>query len=165
MGATAASEATAAALDVKGLRRDPMAMKPFIGYHVGDYFAHWFKMGDALGDKAPKCFYVNWFRKSDSGKWLWPGFGENARVLKWMCERVDGKAGAIETPIGLMPKVEDLDLSGLKVNAEDMAELLKVDASAFKAEFEDLDSYMASIGDRLPERMKAQVAAYKQRLG
>jgi phosphoenolpyruvate carboxykinase (GTP) len=165
MGATAASEATAAALDVKGLRRDPMAMKPFIGYHVGDYFAHWFKMGDELGDKAPKCFYVNWFRKDESGKWLWPGFGDNCRVLKWMCERVEGKIDAVETPIGYMPEAGDLDLTGLDIPAEDMAELLKVDADAFKAEFEDLDSYMASIGDKLPERMKAQVAAYKERLG
>jgi phosphoenolpyruvate carboxykinase (GTP) len=165
MGATAASEATAAALDVKGLRRDPMAMKPFIGYHVGDYFAHWFKMGDKMGEKAPKVFYVNWFRKNDQGKWLWPGFGDNARVLKWMCERVEGKVEAVETPIGYMPKPGDLDLTGLKIPAEDVAELLKVDVAAFKAEFEDLDSYMASVGTKLPERMKAQVAAYKQRLG
>jgi len=165
MGATAASEATAAALDVKGLRRDPMAMTPFIGYHVGDYFAHWFKMGDVLGDKAPKCFYVNWFRKNDEGKWLWPGFGDNSRVLKWMCERVDGKVDAIETPIGFMPQAKDLDLTGLDIPAEDLAELLKVDVAAFKGEFEDLDSYMAGIGDKLPKRMTDQVAAYKQRLG
>ncbi len=165
MGATAASEPTAAALDVKGLRRDPMAMKPFCGYHVGDYFQHWFEMGDKLGDKAPSCFYVNWFRKDDDGKWLWPGFGENARVLKWMCERVEGKVEAIETPIGLMPKPEDLDLSGLDIPEADLAELLKVDPDAFKAEFEDLDSYMASVGDKLPERMKKQVADYKANLG
>ncbi len=165
MGATAASEPTAAALDVKGLRRDPMAMLPFCGYNVGDYWAHWFAMGDRLGNKAPKCFYVNWFRKNDAGKWLWPGFGENCRILKWMCERVEGKVGAVETAIGRMPKAEDLDLTGLKIGSEDIAELLKVDPVAFKAELEDLDNYIAKVGARLPERMKRQVADYKKRLG
>ena len=164
MGCTAASEPTAAALDVKGLRRDPMAMKPFLGYHVGDYAQHWFEMGDKLGDKAPRCFYVNWFRKSDDGKWLWPGFGDNCRVLKWMCERVDGSANAVDTPIGLMPTPADIDTSGLDISETEMTELLKVDAAAFKTEFEDLDSYMASWGDRLPERMKQQVADYKARI-
>ena len=165
MGGTAASEPTAAALDVKAaLRRDPMAMKPFIGYHVGDYFEHWFRMGDQLGDKAPAIFYVNWFRKNADGKWLWPGFGDNSRVLKWMCERVEGNVGATETAIGYMPKAEDLDLAGLDVPAEDLAELLSVDKAGFQGEFEDLDDYMASIGDKLPERMKQQVAAYKARL-
>lgn len=165
MGATAASEPTAAALDASAkLRRDPMAMRPFCGYHVGDYFQHWFDMGDKLGDKAPKAFYVNWFRKSDDGKWLWPGFGENSRVLKWMCERVDGKAEAVETPIGLMPKASDLDLTGLDIPAEDIAELLKVDSAAFIAEFDDLDDYLAGVGEKLPERMKKQVAEYKARL-
>jgi len=165
MGATAASEPTAAALDVKGLRRDPMAMLPFCGYNIGDYWAHWFKMGDKLGKNAPKCFYVNWFRKNDAGKWLWPGFGENARVLKWMCERVEGTVDAVDTPIGRMPKAADLDLSGLKIAAEDVAELLKVDVDAFKAELDDLDSYVGKVGNRLPERMKQQVADYKRRLG
>jgi phosphoenolpyruvate carboxykinase (GTP) len=165
MGATAASEPTAAALDVKvKLRRDPMAMLPFSGYHIGDYWQHWFKMGDRLGDKAPNIFYVNWFRKSEDGKWLWPGFGENSRVLKWMCERGDGKAGAVETPIGLMPKKENLDLKGLDVTDEDMEELLLVDRDAFIAELEDLDAYMARVGDRLPQRMKVQIEEYKDRL-
>ncbi|MEE8483797.1 MAG: phosphoenolpyruvate carboxykinase (GTP), partial [Nitrospinota bacterium] len=104
MGAMSASEPTAAALDVKALRRDPMAMLPFCGYHIGDYWQHWFDMGDKLGKNAPKVFYVNWFRKNSDGKWLWPGFGENTRVLKWMCERVEGKADAVKTPIGMMPK-------------------------------------------------------------
>lgn len=165
MGATAASEPTAAALDVKGLRHDPMAMKPFCGYHIGDYFQHWLEMGDKLGSKAPACFYVNWFRKNADGKWLWPGFGENCRVLKWMCERVEGKVDAVETPIGLMPKTEDIDLSGLDIPAEDVAELLKVETDAFKAELNDLDSFIASIGDRTPERLKKQVAEHKTRLG
>ncbi len=165
MGATAASEPTAAALDVKAkLRRDPMAMLPFCGYHIGQYWQHWFEMGDKLGDKAPSIFYVNWFRKTAEGKWLWPGFGENCRVLKWMCERVEGKAGAVETPIGLMPKKEDLDTQGLKLSPEDLDELLLVDSSAFTGELEDLDQYMAKAGDHLPERMKAQIEKYKARL-
>lgn len=164
MGATAASEPTAAALDVKSLRRDPMAMLPFCGYNIGDYWKHWFDMGDKLGDKAPKIFYVNWFRKNDSGKWLWPGFGDNARVLKWMCERVTGDVEAIETPLGYMPKPEDLDTSNLDIPQEDLIELLKVDRAAFIAEFEDLDSYLGKVADRLPERMKKQVEDYKARM-
>ena len=113
MGAMAASETTAAALDVgQTLRRDPFAMLPFCGYNMADYWAHWFAMGDKLGDKAPAVFYVNWFRTSDDGRWLWPGFGENSRVLKWMCERVEGKVEAKETPIGNMPLDGDFDLDG-----------------------------------------------------
>jgi phosphoenolpyruvate carboxykinase (GTP) len=165
MGATAASEPTAAALDASGaLRRDPMAMLPFCGYDMGSYWQHWFEMGDRLGDKAPAIFYVNWFRKSDAGKFLWPGYGENARVLKWMCQRVEGTVGARETPIGLMPNPEDLDLGGLNISKENLAEVLKVDKEAFKAEFGDLDGWMTKIGPTLPERMKKQVAEYKKRL-
>jgi phosphoenolpyruvate carboxykinase (GTP) len=164
LGATAASEATAAALDVKGLRRDPMAMKPFCGYHIGDYFAHWFAMGDRLGAKAPRIFYVNWFRKNAAGKWLWPGFGENCRVLKWMCQRVANQVGAIDTPLGRMPRSEDLDLTGLNLPAADLTELLAVDKAAFRAEFPDLDAFLASAGDRLPARMTAQAEAYKARM-
>lgn len=165
MGATAASEPTAAALDVsQKMRFDPFAMKPFIGYHAGDYFANWFKMGDVLGDKAPACFYVNWFRKTDDGKWLWPGFGENSRVLKWMCERVEGKVGAVETPIGLMPVEGDLDLTGLDISPEDYAELMKVDVNLFRASIMDTEEYFASFGDRLPARMTAQLDALKTRL-
>ncbi|MBF0434712.1 MAG: phosphoenolpyruvate carboxykinase (GTP) [Magnetococcales bacterium] len=164
MGATAASEPTAAALDASAaLRRDPMAMLPFCGYNVGDYWQHWFEMGDRLGDKAPKIFYVNWFRKSDAGKFLWPGYGDNARVLKWMCERVEGKVGAVETPLGFMPKAGDLDLTGLDIPKENLEQVLKVDNAAFKAEFADLDGWMAKIGEYLPERMKKQVAEYKSR--
>ncbi len=166
MGATAASEPTAAALDVKSkLRRDPFAMLPFCGYNMADYWAHWFAMGDRLGSKAPKIFYVNWFRKSAEGKWLWPGFGENSRVLKWMCERVAGKAGAVETPIGMMPRPEDLDVSGLNVTAEDLKELLRVDAAAFRAELPDVEEHFAQFGDRVPARMRAQLAEMRKRLG
>ncbi|HEW81142.1 MAG TPA: phosphoenolpyruvate carboxykinase (GTP), partial [Nitrospirae bacterium] len=121
IGATAGSETTAANIgSVGNFRRDPFAMTPFCGYNMGDYFKHWFDMGNKLGDKAPRCFYVNWFRKSEDGKFLWPGFSDNSRVLKWMCERVSGKVGADETPIGLVPKDGDLDTNGLEVSAKDM---------------------------------------------
>ncbi len=166
MGATAASEATAAALDVKSsIRRDPMAMLPFCGYHVGDYWQHWFNMGDKLGAKAPQIFYVNWFRKSPDGKWLWPGFGENARVLKWMCERVEGKVGGVETPVGYVPKAGDLDLSGMKIGETEMAELLRIDMDGWKGEVPEIEEYLNKAGDRLPARMKAQLAGLKKRVG
>jgi phosphoenolpyruvate carboxykinase (GTP) len=166
MGATAASEATAAALDVKGnIRRDPMAMLPFCGYNIGDYWQHWFNMGDKLGAKAPKIFYTNWFRKSPDGKWLWPGFGENARVLKWMCERVEGKVGAVETPIGYVPKASDLDVSGLKISEAEVAELLRIDVDGWKGELPEIEAYLDTVGARLPARMKAQLAGLKRRVG
>ena len=166
LGATAASETTAANIGSVGmLRRDPFAMKPFCGYNMGDYFGHWLEMGDKLGSKAPGIFYVNWFRKDGNGRWLWPGYGENSRVLAWMCQRVDGEIGAEETPIGLIPKPGDLDLSGLTVGDEDMKELLKVDTAAWKAEIPDVEEYFAQYGDRLPARIKAQLEALKKRLG
>ncbi len=166
MGATAASETTAANIGAMGnLRRDPFAMKPFCGYHMGDYFTHWFTMGDTLGHKAPRIFYVNWFRKSSGGKFLWPGFSDNSRVLKWMCQRVDGKVGAVETPIGLMPKDGDLDLAGLDLPAENLQELMSVDLAAWKAEIPDIEKHFATFGDRLPERLTKQLAEMKKRLG
>jgi phosphoenolpyruvate carboxykinase (GTP) len=167
MGATAASEPTAAALDLGNvsLRFDPFAMTPFIGYNAGDYMQHWFEMGAKLGDKAPKCFYVNWFRKNEKGKFMWPGFGENSRVLKWMCDRVDGKAGAVETPIGMMPEVKDLSLEGLDIDAAVMQELLKVDTEAYKATVENARTYLAQFGDRLPAKMTEQLDKLAARLG
>ncbi len=166
MGATAASETTAAALDVKSaIRRDPMAMLPFCGYHVGDYWQHWFNMGDKLGAKAPQIFYVNWFRKSPDGKWLWPGFGDNARVLKWMCERLEGKVGGVETPVGTVPKAGDLDVGGLKIGEAEIAELLRIDVDGWKGEVPEIEAYLNKAGDRLPARMKAQLAALKKRVG
>ncbi len=165
MGATASSEPTAAALDVAAkLRFDPFAMTPFIGYHAGDYMQHWFDMGEKLGDKAPRCFYVNWFRKDDNGKWLWPGFGENSRVLKWMCDRVEGKVEARETPIGLMPIDGDLTLDGLDVPAEDWEELMKVDTDLFKATLADAKEYLAKLGDKMPAKMTEQLAKLEARL-
>ena len=166
MGATAASETTAAALDVKSaIRRDPMAMLPFCGYHVGDYWQHWFDMGDKLGAKAPKIFYVNWFRKSPDGKWLWPGFRDNARVLKWMCERVEGKVAGVETPIGYIPKAADLDVGGLAISDAEIAELLRIDVAGWKSEVPEIEAYLNKAGDRLPARMKAQLAGLKKRVG
>ncbi|MBM4142023.1 MAG: phosphoenolpyruvate carboxykinase (GTP) [Lentisphaerae bacterium] len=166
MGATAASEATAAALDVKGsIRRDPMAMLPFCGYNIGDYWQHWFNMGDRLGDKAPKIFYVNWFRKSPEGKWLWPGFGDNSRVLKWMCERVEGKVGAVRTPVGYLPLKGDLDVGGLDMTDGVVDELLRVDVEGWKSEVPEIEAYLNTADSRLPARMKAQLAELKKRVG
>ncbi len=165
MGATAASERTAAALDVKGkLRRDPFAMLPFCGYNMGDYFQHWFEMGDRLGDKAPKIYFVNWFRKNEDGKWLWPGFGDNSRVLKWICERLEGKAEATETALGNLPTESSLDLSGLDIPGEDVKELLKVDNAAVMEEMPSVDEYFEQFGDKLPARMAKQLEELKARL-
>jgi phosphoenolpyruvate carboxykinase (GTP) len=140
-------------------------MTPFCGYNMGDYFQHWFEMGDKLGDKAPRIFYVNWFRKSPEGKWLWPGYGENSRVLKWMCDRVAGKAEGRKTPIGILPKDGELDLTGLSVAAQDLAELMKVDPAVWKAELTDIEAHFKKFGDRLPKRLSAQLAELKKRLG
>jgi phosphoenolpyruvate carboxykinase (GTP) len=166
MGATASSEPTAAALDLGNvsLRFDPFAMTPFIGYHAGDYMQHWFDMGEKLGDKAPRCFYVNWFRKTDDGKWLWPGFGENSRVLKWMCDRVDGKVGARETAIGLMPEDGELNLDGLDIPAEDWEALMAVDKEGYKVTLADMKAYLAKFGDKLPAKISEQVEQLDARL-
>jgi phosphoenolpyruvate carboxykinase (GTP) len=165
LGATAASEPTAAILDDVGIRYDPFAMLPFCGYHMADYFQHWFDMGDRLGSKAPRIFYVNWFRKSGDGEWLWPGFGENSRALKWMCERVDGKAGAKKTPIGLVPNETDLDLRGLNLPQGNIKELLRVDSEAWKAEVPKMEKFFAQFGDRLPKRLSNQFEELTKRLG
>ncbi len=121
-------------------------------------------MGDKLGAKAPRIFYVNWFRKGDNGRWLWPGFGENSRILKWMCDRVDGKVGARETPIGLMPKEEDLNLSGLSIPSEDIEELLRVNPEAWKIEYFEIETFFEELGSHLPGRLKSQLEGLKKRL-
>ncbi|UCG38999.1 MAG: phosphoenolpyruvate carboxykinase (GTP) [bacterium] len=165
MGASASSEATAAILDkVKPVRRDPFAMSPFCGYNMGDYFRHWLEMGDRLAGKAPRIFYVNWFRKDAEGRWLWPGFGENSRVLKWMCDRVDGRVGAIKTPIGLMPEKGDLDLSGLSIPEADLEELFFIDKDSWRREIPDIHAYFEQFGDRLPDRLRGQLRALDERL-
>jgi phosphoenolpyruvate carboxykinase (GTP) len=167
LGATASSEPTAAALDLGNvsLRIDPFAMTPFIGYHAGDYMQHWFDMGETLGDKAPRCFYVNWFRKTEDGKWLWPGFGENSRVLKWMCDRVEGKVDAIETPIGLMPKKEDFSFEGLDLSDEAWDALTTVDSEAYRQTLGNAKEYLARFGGKLPAKIAEQLEEFETRLG
>ncbi len=165
LGATASSEPTAAALDLGNvsLRFDPFAMTPFIGYHAGDYMQHWFDMGEKLGDKAPKCFYVNWFQKDENG-FIWPGFGENSRVLKWMCDRVEGKVGARETAIGMMPEEGDINLDGLSLSADAWEKLMNVDKEAYKGTVADARAYLAKLGDKLPAKMTEQLDALEARL-
>jgi phosphoenolpyruvate carboxykinase (GTP) len=165
LGSTAASETTSANIGAVGnLRRDPFAMKPFCGYHMGDYFKHWLDMGDRLGNKAPRIFYVNWFRKSQDGMFLWPGFSDNSRVLKWMCDRVDGKVDAQKSPIGLLPIEGDLDLEGINISPEDMKELMKVDSKEWRAEIPDIEQHFAAFGNRLPARLRRQLKEFITRL-
>jgi phosphoenolpyruvate carboxykinase (GTP) len=166
LGSIMASEKTAAAAGTVGeLRRDPMAMLPFCGYHMGDYFQHWLDMGEKGGSKMPKIFYVNWFRKSAEGKFLWPGYGENSRILKWIFERCEGTADAVETPIGKLPAEGALDVQGLKVTPEAMAELLKVDRDGWKAELPSIGEHFATFGSKLPRGLSDELAALEQRLG
>jgi phosphoenolpyruvate carboxykinase (GTP) len=166
MGSAAGSETTAAALGKAGvLRRDPFAMLPFCGYHVGDYLLHWLSMG-LRTDPAmlPKVFFVNWFRKTAEGKWLWPGYGENSRVLKWICERIEGTAKAVETPIGILPAPGAIDVEGTKVTAEDMAELLKVDKDGWLKEIASVEESYVTYGNKLPFALKAELTNLKARL-
>jgi len=140
-------------------------MLPFCGYHMGDYLNHWLSMEEKTdADKLPKIFYVNWFRKDDEGKWLWPGFGENSRVLKWIFERVSGKGKAAKTPIGYMPTPDAIDTDGLDVTEADMEELLKVDKEGWLKEVESIKEYYKIYGDKLPEELANQLAALEKRL-
>ena len=164
VGATMASETTAAATGAVGVvRRDPMAMLPFIGYDAGDYFRHWLECG-AAASKAPKIFHVNWFEKDANGKYLWPGYGENLRVLKWIIERCDGSTGAVETPIGLIPRKEDLDLHGLGLTEEAVEELLAIDAQEWLAEAESQAEFLAKLGERVPAEIHDEHRKLKERL-
>ncbi len=166
LGAVASSETTTAAAGHVGrLRRDPMAMLPFCGYNMGDYFAHWLSMEKRTSpEKLPRIFYVNWFRKDPSGRWLWPGFGENIRVLKWILERIDGHAGARTTPIGYVPRPQDLDLEGLDIAPDDIEQLLAVDPSEWKTETQDIRSHLERFGDRLPPELTAELNALLERI-
>jgi len=165
LGAIMASEKTAAAAGKVGeLRRDPMAMLPFCGYHMGEYFAHWLRIGEKGGERMPRIFYVNWFRKSLDGRWLWPGFGDNSRVLKWVFERCAGSADAVKSPIGLHPAPGALDTTGLDMPAEDLAELLSVDPVAWKAEVPSILEHLQSFGDKMPEALLAEARALEARL-
>jgi phosphoenolpyruvate carboxykinase (GTP) len=166
LGATVSSETTAAIAGKVGqLRHDPMAMLAFCGYHMGDYFSHWLKIGTrSSAAKLPKIFYVNWFRQDKKGNFLWPGYGENSRVLKWIFERCDGKVHAKDTPIGRIPELEDLDTSSLKMASDSVAELLNVDIEEWKAEVPQIREYFALFGDRLPEGLRIELDALEQRL-
>jgi phosphoenolpyruvate carboxykinase (GTP) len=166
LGATVSSETTAAIVGKVGeLRRDPMAMLPFCGYHMGDYFNHWLRMGEGTSPaKLPKIFYVNWFRQDTDGRYLWPGYGENSRVLKWVFERCDGKVHAQDSPIGRLPSPADLDTRGLDLPADKLAKLLSVDIKGWLEEVPRIKEHFAKFGDRLPRQMHDNVAALEQRL-
>ena len=165
VGSIMSSETTAAASGAVGtLRRDPMAMLPFCGYNMGDYFGHWLEMGEKLGDKAPKIFNVNWFRLDDEGNFIWPGFGDNMRVLLWMLDRCEGKVGAKETPIGYVPEIDDLDMEGLDISKETLADLLNVDKDIWKDEAAGIEEFYKKFGDRLPAELKKQLDELKARL-
>jgi phosphoenolpyruvate carboxykinase (GTP) len=164
MGAAMGSETTAAATGAVGvLRRDSMAMKPFCGYHYGDYFNHWLSF-DKPGAKLPKIFHVNWFRKGRDGKFLWPGFGENPRVLEWMIARVEGKARGLATPIGTLPAAGELKLDGLDLPRETLAELIDIDHAGWQAELHAIGEYLDSFGDRLPARLRQEQQRVHQAL-
>jgi len=167
LGSIMASETTAAAAGAVGnLRRDPFAMLPFCGYNMADYFAHWLEIGATAPDRdlLPKIFYVNWFRKNADGKWLWPGYGDNSRVLEWVFNRVGGEAKATDTPIGWVPGTPDIDVAGLDVTEDDMAELLRVDAAEWRAEVPSIREHYAQFGDRLPAALDKEVDALEERL-
>jgi phosphoenolpyruvate carboxykinase (GTP) len=167
LGSIMASETTAAAAGAVGkVRRDPFAMLPFCGYHMADYLAHWLEVGAAAdASKLPKIFFVNWFRKSPEGRFLWPGYGENSRVIAWVCERVAGTADAADTPIGFVPAPGALDLDGLDVDPGDLATLLSVDAGEWRAEIDSIEGHYAMLGDRLPGVLREQLEDLERRLG
>ncbi|HWI56568.1 MAG TPA: phosphoenolpyruvate carboxykinase domain-containing protein, partial [Bacillota bacterium] len=166
MGASCGSETTAAALGQAGvLRRDPFAMLPFCGYHVGDYFAHWLSFPERTDrSKLPKVFFVNWFRKTPEGKWLWPGYGDNSRVLKWICERVENTGKAIDTPIGRLPTLDALDLNGLNLSSAELHALLRVDVEEWKKEAADTSAYLKKLNDKLPSALEKESAELINRL-
>jgi phosphoenolpyruvate carboxykinase (GTP) len=166
LGSAAGSETTAAALGKAGiLRRDPFAMLPFCGYNMGDYFAHWLSFAHRTDrSKLPKIYFTNWFRKNGQGRWLWPGYGENSRVLKWVCERVEGTGKALQTPIGNLPTADALDLAGLNLPADDVRELLSVEKTGWKAEVEDIASNYTRFGSHLPAALNEQLTQLRQRL-
>ncbi|NLT07179.1 MAG: phosphoenolpyruvate carboxykinase (GTP), partial [Solirubrobacterales bacterium] len=166
LGATMSSETTAAAAGAVGqLRFDPFAMLPFCGYNMADYMAHWLKVGERAGADLPKVFYVNWFRKDEDGKFLWPGFGENSRVLEWVFRRCDGEGEVEDTPLGLVPKAGELDVDGLDIDTDALDSLLHVDHAALAAQLPQFEEHLDRFGGRLPAPVRAQFEALKQSLG
>ncbi len=164
VGSIMASETTAAAAGAVGVvRRDPMAMRPFVGYNMGDYFAHWLEMGKKIPN-PPKIFHVNWFRTDDDGRFIWPGFGDNMRVLMWILNRCNGKVDAVETPIGYVPKAEDLELEGLDITLDTVRELLSIDKEAWKEDAADIREFYALVGDRMPDTLYKELEALEKRL-
>jgi phosphoenolpyruvate carboxykinase (GTP) len=164
VGAAVASETTAAAAGQVGVtRRDPMAMKPFCGYNFADYWAHWLSFGERSRN-LPQIFHVNWFRQDQNGRFLWPGFGENLRVLRWIIDRCSGRVGARETPIGFLPTAADLDLSGLTLPSDSLAALLGVDNESWRHEIDDIESYFREFGDRMPRELISQQQAVRHAL-
>jgi phosphoenolpyruvate carboxykinase (GTP) len=164
-GSILASEKTAAAAGQIGeLRRDPMAMLPFCGYNMADYWAHWLGLGDREGTELPRIFYVNWFRKDENGRMMWPGFGENSRVLKWVFERCEGTGLAVETPIGNLPAIDALDFDDADVDETTMAELLRVDVDGWLQEIPLIEEYYDRFGDHLPAALREEVKQLRQRL-
>ena len=162
VGSAMASETTAAAAGAVGVvRRDPMAMLPFCGYHMGDYFAHWLAMGEKLGDKAPKIFNVNWFRTDDEGNFIWPGFGDNMRVLNWIVDRCNGTADAVETAIGYVPNAEDIDLTDLDFDIETLKSILAVDKDVWAKEAAEIEEHYKKFGDKLPAELRNQLETLK----
>jgi phosphoenolpyruvate carboxykinase (GTP) len=162
------SEITTAAITDKvgQVRRDPFAQLPFMGYHMGDYLKHWFGIGKKTdASKLPRIYFVNWFRKNDEGKFMWPGFGENSRVLKWIVERIAGTGKAVETPIGNLPAAGAIDLNGVDVSEADMERLLKIDKDAWKDEIESIKANYVDYGDRLPKELSEQLALLEKQLG
>ncbi len=166
LGATMSVETTAAASGAVGeLRFDPMAMLPFSGYNMADYLDHWLKLGaQGDADKLPKIFLVNWFRKDDEGKFLWPGYGENSRVLEWVFRRCNGEGETVETPLGLLPAAGELNTDGLEIDQDALDELLAVDSNALGAQVPQMEEFLAKFGDRLPDGIKHQLDALRQRL-
>ncbi len=166
MGATMSSEMTAAAFGTVGqLRFDPFAMLPFCGYDMARYFQHWLDIGaKADPEKLPRIFYVNWFRKDEDGKFIWPGFGENSRVLEWVFRRCDGESAAEETPIGLVPAAGELNTEGLEISDEELAELTAVDEEKLKAELPQVEEHLARFGDRLPAPLRDHLELLKSKL-
>ena len=164
VGASVASETTAAATGAVGVvRRDPMAMKPFAGYNYGDYWAHWLDVGAKLKN-PPKIFHVNWFRQNAAGKFLWPGFSDNLRVLEWVLDRCAGRAGAVDTPIGNMPRISDIDIKGMSISAEDLKDLTAVPKDAWRKEMTDFRKYLQQYGSRLPAKLVTEVDEVERRL-